>query len=174
MQKDHVGTWETSSAAIVVELSQENALTLFTAWGAVYSVWVSARLDCRAGQLRQALVADTEQGNKVFVPFFQGLLAEIEAQGDAEGALIRTDKALALAAETGERWIDAFCTASAARFCSSAIRQIRRCIPHRNRSNRMRAVLSSARPFRWRNSIRARTAPPTPVRCSRPRSRAFQ
>ena len=42
------------------------------------------------------------------VPFFQGLLAEIEAQGDAEGALSRVDEALALAAETGERWSDAF------------------------------------------------------------------
>jgi predicted ATPase len=36
------------------------------------------------------------------------LLAEIEAQGDAEGALSRVDEALALAAETGERWSDAF------------------------------------------------------------------
>ena len=42
------------------------------------------------------------------VPFFQGLLAEIEAQGDAEGALTRIEEALALAGETGERWSDAF------------------------------------------------------------------
>src|SRR5262249_3394719 len=34
--------------------------------------------------------------------------AEIEAQGDAEGALTRIDEALALAAETGEHWSDAF------------------------------------------------------------------
>jgi predicted ATPase len=38
----------------------------------------------------------------------QGLLAEIEAQGDAEGALSRIDEALALAGETGEHWSDAF------------------------------------------------------------------
>jgi len=42
------------------------------------------------------------------VPFFQGLLAEIEVQGDAEGALTQIDKALALAGETGEHWSDAF------------------------------------------------------------------
>jgi predicted ATPase len=42
------------------------------------------------------------------VPFYQGLLAEIEARGDAEGALTRLDEALALAGETGERWSDAF------------------------------------------------------------------
>ena len=41
------------------------------------------------------------------VPFFQGLLAEIEAQGDSEGALTRIEQALTLAGETGERW-DAF------------------------------------------------------------------
>jgi len=42
------------------------------------------------------------------VPFYQGLLAEIEAQGDAEGALTRIDEALALAGETGEHWSHAF------------------------------------------------------------------
>jgi tetratricopeptide (TPR) repeat protein len=54
------------------------------------------------------LAAYTDQGNKLWVPFFQGLLAEIEAQGDAEGALARIDEALALAGETGEHWSDAF------------------------------------------------------------------
>jgi class 3 adenylate cyclase/tetratricopeptide (TPR) repeat protein len=123
-----------SDAEIVVERSQENRLTLFTAWGALQSAWASARLDgCEIGvmglrqalaaywasarldgretgvmELRQALAAYTDQGNKAFVPFFQGLLAEIEAQGDAEGALTRIDEALALAGVTGERWSDAF------------------------------------------------------------------
>jgi predicted ATPase len=98
-------------AEIVVKLSQENAIAHFAAWGALQSAWASARLDgseTGATELRQALAAYTDQGNKVFVPFFQGLLAEIEAQGDAEGALTRLDDALALAAETGERWSDAF------------------------------------------------------------------
>jgi predicted ATPase len=57
------------------------------------------------------LAAYTDQGNeqqKHYVPFYQGLLAEIEAQGDAEGALTRIEEALALAAETGEHWSDAF------------------------------------------------------------------
>jgi predicted ATPase len=40
--------------------------------------------------------------------FYQGLLAEIEAQDDAEGALTRIDEALALAGETVEHWSDAF------------------------------------------------------------------
>jgi predicted ATPase len=54
------------------------------------------------------LAAVTNQGIKMFVPFYQGLLAEIEAKDDTEGALSRIDEALALAAETGERWSDAF------------------------------------------------------------------
>ena len=42
------------------------------------------------------------------MPFLQGLLAEIEAQGDAEGALTLIDEALTLARETGEHWSDGF------------------------------------------------------------------
>jgi tetratricopeptide (TPR) repeat protein len=88
-------------AEIVVKLSQENVLTLYTAMGALQSAWASARLDGHEAvtELRQALAASTDQG-KQFVPFYQGLLAEIEAQGDAEGALTRIDEALALAGET--------------------------------------------------------------------------
>jgi hypothetical protein len=55
------------------------------------------------------LAAFTDQGNKILVPFFQGLLAEIEAQVDAEGALTRIEEeALVLAGKTGEHWSDAF------------------------------------------------------------------
>jgi adenylate cyclase len=98
-------------AKIVVKLGQENAMTQFTALGALQSAWASARLDggeAGATALRQGLAAFTDQGNKGFVPFFQGLLAEIEAKDDAEGALTRMDEALALAGETGEHWSDAF------------------------------------------------------------------
>ena len=92
-------------AEIVVKLSQENALTFYAAHGAVESAWAGARLDGHetgAMQLRQALAALTDQGNRGAVPFYQGLLTEIEAQGDAAGALARIDEALALAGETGE------------------------------------------------------------------------
>ena len=49
-----------------------------------------------------------DQGNKAYVPFFQGLLAEIEADQNADAALARVDEALALATATGEHWSDAF------------------------------------------------------------------
>jgi predicted ATPase len=58
--------------------------------------------------LREALAAYLGQGNKLFVPLFQGRLAELEAEGqDADGALRRIDETLALVSETGERWTDA-------------------------------------------------------------------
>jgi predicted ATPase len=44
----------------------------------------------------------------LYVPFYQGLLAEIEAQDDVARALTRIDEGLALAGETGEHWNDAF------------------------------------------------------------------
>ena len=100
-------------AAIVVKLSQENALPLYLGGGALVSAWASARLDGReagATQLRQALAlaASTGQGVKFLVPFLRGLVAEIEAEDDAAGALTRIEEALALATETGEHWNDAF------------------------------------------------------------------
>jgi predicted ATPase len=98
-------------AEIVVKLSQQNVITQFIALGALQAVWASARLDgpeTGATAFRQAFAAYTDQGNKLYVPFYQGLLAEIEAQGDAQGALTQIDEALALAAETGEHWSDAF------------------------------------------------------------------
>jgi hypothetical protein len=43
------------------------------------------------------------------VPLYQGLLAELEAEGQgAQAALARIDEALALATRTEERWTDAF------------------------------------------------------------------
>ncbi len=96
---------------VVVQLSQEHRMGLFLAWGSLHTSWARARLGDRetgAAELRQALVEYTGQGNKVYVPFYQGLLAEIEAEGQgAEGALARIDGAVALARETGEQWTDA-------------------------------------------------------------------
>src|SRR5262249_43864531 len=98
-------------AEIIIKLSKENALTLYAAFGACQSTWASVRLDDRgsgATEFRQALAAYTDRGNRLHVPFYQGLLAEIEAEGDAAAALTRIDEALALAGKTGERWSDAF------------------------------------------------------------------
>jgi hypothetical protein len=60
-------------------------------------------------EFREALKAFSDHGYKNNVPLYQGLLAELEAEGKgAEAALARIDDALALASGTGERWTDAF------------------------------------------------------------------
>jgi predicted ATPase len=99
------------TAKIAVDLGREHGMAMYLAWGEVLSHWARARLgDRETGMigLQEALAAYLSQGNKLFTPLFQGLLAELEAEGnDADGALRRIDEALALASETGERWTDA-------------------------------------------------------------------
>ena len=96
----------------LVALSRVHGLAYFLAVGMACLGWVHARLgqrDTGITELREAIAAYTEQGNKLFVPFFRGLLAEIKAEADGpEEALAQIDEALALATETGERWSDAF------------------------------------------------------------------
>jgi adenylate cyclase len=86
-------------------------MAMYLAWGEVLSHWARARLgDRESGMigLQEALAAYLSQGNKLFTPLFQGLLAELEAEGnDADAALRLIDEALALANETGEHWTDA-------------------------------------------------------------------
>ncbi|HKT17898.1 MAG TPA: AAA family ATPase [Stellaceae bacterium] len=98
-------------AEVAIKLGQENAQTLWATRGVLVSAWASARLgncDTGAMELRQALAALMGKGHKCTVPFFLGLLAEIEAEDDAAGALTRIDEALTLARATGEHWSDAF------------------------------------------------------------------
>ena len=100
------------AAETVLELSQQHGIALYLTFGTLSSAWARARLGDRqngAAELRQGLAGYTDQGNKLLVPFYQGLLAELEAEGqETEGALAFIDAALALAGETGEHWSDAF------------------------------------------------------------------
>ncbi len=60
-----------------------------------------------ATELRQALAAYLEQGNKICAPWYYGMIAELDAMtGRAESAVASVDAGLALAEETGERWTD--------------------------------------------------------------------
>src|SRR5215469_18875884 len=81
----------------------------------VYFGWARARCgdgsdnDIGVAEFRKAIAASIAQGNKYWVPFHQGLLAEIEAERqDIEQALTRIDEALGLAQQTGEHWTDAY------------------------------------------------------------------
>ena len=94
-----------------VALSRTHGLEHYSAFGSLASAWGRSKLgdrDAGSTGLRQALAEYAGQGNKFLLPLFQGLLAEIEAEGrGAEAALAGIDGALALAGETGEHWFDA-------------------------------------------------------------------
>ena len=99
------------AAEACVALSREHGLALYLALGALPLAWARAKLgdrDAGSAEFRQALADYASQGNKLLLPFYRGLLAEIEAErGGAEAALAGIDEALALAGETGEHWFDA-------------------------------------------------------------------
>jgi predicted ATPase len=98
-------------AKIPVELGREDGMAVMLGLGEVQSDWARARLgDHESGMtgFLEALAAYLGEGNKLWAPLSQGLLAELEAEGpDADGPLRRIDEALALASETGEHWTDA-------------------------------------------------------------------
>jgi hypothetical protein len=99
-----------ATAETLVVLSREHGLALY-ARGALASAWARAKLgegDAGLAEFRQTLAEYARQGNKLNLPFFRGLLAEIEATGGgAEAGLTGIDGALAFAGETGEHWFDA-------------------------------------------------------------------
>jgi class 3 adenylate cyclase/predicted ATPase len=94
----------------VVEFARQHNMAAYAAAGELFLLWARGRLfDPEAGgsQLRQALAAFVQQGNKLFAPTIHGLIAELEAMlGRADVALASVDAGLALAEETGERWTD--------------------------------------------------------------------
>ena len=101
-----------SSSQALVELSREHQMGLYLGWGLQCHGWADARLgDCEAGttELRQALAAYLGQGNKLFAPFFQGALAELEAESQgADGALSPDRRSAGARERDGEHWTDAF------------------------------------------------------------------
>jgi predicted ATPase len=99
-------------AKILLELSREHELRMWLAISEFqhgYARWRSGEVDAGEAHMRAGIAANIEQGNKRWLPLFQGRLAEIEAEAKAtDGALSRIDQALAMADETGEHWTDAF------------------------------------------------------------------
>jgi class 3 adenylate cyclase/predicted ATPase len=95
----------------LARLSRDHGLSLHSASAALLSTLAGARLGSAsdgAAAIQLALAVYTRQGNRMFAPLFQGLLAELEAEApSANSALTRIDGALALAQRTGERWTDA-------------------------------------------------------------------
>ena len=99
------------AAEALVALCREHGLTSYMIWAALPLAWAHAKRadrDANSTEFRQAVADYASGGNRLFLPSYQGLLAEIEAEGGgAEAALAGVDGALTLAAETGEHWFDA-------------------------------------------------------------------
>ena len=85
-------------------------MDLHAAIGEVYASWARGRLGdpgSGASNMREALKTFFAQGNRLFVPYFLGLRAELEAEtGSADVALTLIDEGLAISQETGERLTD--------------------------------------------------------------------
>ena len=98
-------------AETLVNLSREHSIVL-AANGVLNAAWARAKLgDREAGvtELKGALRELIATGTKLYLPLYQGLLAEIEAQTDnSEQAMAVIGDALAFADDTGEHWSDAF------------------------------------------------------------------
>jgi predicted ATPase len=94
-----------------IEVSRRRDLPFYLSWGQILACYARGRLfDPEAGakELREALSAWLEQGNKFPAPFFYGMVADLEAMtGRVDNALASTEAGLALAKETGDRWTDA-------------------------------------------------------------------
>ena len=66
-----------------VALCREHGLTSYLILGALQLAWARAKIgdrDAGSAELRQALAEYASQGNKILLPFYRGLLAEIEAE----------------------------------------------------------------------------------------------
>jgi predicted ATPase len=100
------------SAEIAHALGREHGMDPYVAEGGAFAGWARGRLhdpEVGAQQFRQALADYFNQGNKAVSPLFHGMLAQLEATTRGpDAALMLIDEGLAIAAETGERFADAF------------------------------------------------------------------
>ncbi len=95
------------SAEMLLALARGHGMTVYVSMGEVQAAWARGRLyDANAGaqELRRALADYLDQGNRVGVPGYHGLLAEVEAAAGApDSALTLIGQGLAFAQETEGR-----------------------------------------------------------------------
>jgi class 3 adenylate cyclase/tetratricopeptide (TPR) repeat protein len=99
-------------AKTATDYAVENDLGLYRRWAKFYLGWARARLgehETGATELKQGLAARREAGYKAWTPFFAGLLAQVEAEGNQHSeALGCIAEALTIANEISEHWVDSF------------------------------------------------------------------
>jgi predicted ATPase len=93
-------------------LAREHGMALHRTWAELLAGWARGRLHDPAGgaaELRRALAVLAERGQRLDVPLYSALLAELEAETlDADSALARIEEALALANQVEQRFHLAF------------------------------------------------------------------
>ena len=101
-----------ADAERLLRTSQQHGVELFVMLADVARIWARGRLaDAHSGaiELRRSLADYLSQGNRLWVPTFQALLADLEARaGDPERALASIDEGLATAQDGGQNYTDAF------------------------------------------------------------------
>jgi predicted ATPase len=101
-----------ADAENLLRISQQHGMDFYYAICRLYLSWTRGRLGgARSGadELRNLLAAYTSQGNRFAVPWFLGLLAELEAAaGDFEHAFAAISEGLASAQDGGQHYVDAF------------------------------------------------------------------
>ena len=171
-------------ARTATDYARENDLGLYRRFAKVYLGWARAGLgehENGTTELKQGLAAHTEAGNKAWTPFFAGLLAQVEAEGNQHSeALSRIAEMLTLANEISEHSVDSFLqrirgeifskgdpvnTAAAEVAFIAAIAIARR--------QKARAS-NCERRSRWPRYINRPPVPSMPTPPSRPRSKAFR
>jgi class 3 adenylate cyclase/tetratricopeptide (TPR) repeat protein len=99
-------------ARTATDYARENDLGLYRRFAKIYLGWARARLgehETGASELKQALAAHREAGDKAWTTLFAGLLAQVEAEGNQHSeALGRIAETLTLATEISEHWVDSF------------------------------------------------------------------
>jgi predicted ATPase len=99
-------------AEILTEIAARIEVPFFSGLAKICRGWARAQAgdrDSGSAELRQGLAELAEQKALLAVPTYQGLLAELEAEGpSAARALAQIDEALALAQRTGQLWTNAF------------------------------------------------------------------
>jgi predicted ATPase len=100
------------SARLLVELSQAHRMDFHAAAGEVFASWARGRLGfATAGveKMRKAIETFAKPGNRIWLPLFHGLLAELQADTrDANAALGSIEKGLSISEQTCEHHTDSF------------------------------------------------------------------
>jgi predicted ATPase len=92
-------------------VASEHQMPMWTGWSVSIQAWVDWKIgDSQAGvsRMRQGKRLQREQGVAIFAPFFETMLADVEAGGGQyDAALTTLDEALDLSGRSGQCWFDA-------------------------------------------------------------------